>query len=200
MATVRPADPRDAEGITRVHIHGWQWGYAALMPASYLGSLDETWTQRVERRRAHLGEGREVSPVFVATDSAGEVIGFANVGRYRNNQDINDLVDSPVGEIYAIYVGRDVAGTGVGRALMDASVDWLRGRELDPVRLWVLEGNARARAFYERYGFRNDGVRSTCTLEHPGEVPIELPEIRLSLALGVRGRDRRDPVCGDAFG
>jgi GNAT superfamily N-acetyltransferase len=124
-------------------------------------------------------------------------VGVANVGRYRNNQHINDPVDSPVGA-YAIYVSRDVAATGVGRTPMDASVDWLRGRELDPVRLWVLEGNARARAFYERYGFRSDGVRSTYTLEHPGEVPVELPEIRLGL--GVRCRDRRDRVCGDALG
>jgi ribosomal protein S18 acetylase RimI-like enzyme len=31
------------------------------------------------------------------------------------------------------------------------------------VRLWVLEANRRARAFYERHGFGPDGCRDTYT-------------------------------------
>ena len=34
MITVRPARPDDAESITRIHLSGWERGYADLMPAS----------------------------------------------------------------------------------------------------------------------------------------------------------------------
>jgi GNAT superfamily N-acetyltransferase len=182
MVTVRPAGVDDAEGITRVHIRGWQWGYAGLMPAPYLAALDQTEARRAEQRREHLANLTERSAVFVAVRAA-EVIGFANVGRYRDKQDGDDLADG-AGEVYAIYVTAEVAGSGVGRAMMDAAVAWAHGGGLDPVRLWVLEGNARARAFYERYGFRLDGGRSTYTIEQPGELPVDLAEVRYTL----RGR------------
>lgn len=45
--------------------------------------------------------------------------------------------------------------------------------------LWVLEGNARARRFYERSGFRADGT------EEPFEVDgVAVPEVRYAGRLG----------------
>jgi ribosomal protein S18 acetylase RimI-like enzyme len=189
--TVRPARPEDAEGITSVHIRAWQWGYAGLIPAAYLASLDQTGERRVRERRTHLAAIGEEAAVFVATTTAGEVVGFANVGDYRNPDNRNPGNRNPdnpnpeaadrEGEVYAIYVSQDVAGTGVGRALMDEAVAWLRGRGRYPIRLWVLDGNARARAFYERYGFRLDGGRGTYTVEQAGELPVDLAELRYCL-------------------
>ena len=43
------------------------------------------------------------------------------------------------------------------------------------VSLWVLEGNRRARAFYERWGFRTDGARQVIDLGRA------VPEIRYYL-------------------
>lgn len=44
--------------------------------------------------------------------------------------------------------------------------------------LWVLKGNARARRFYERAGFRPDGA------EEPFEVEgVAVPEVRYVRAL-----------------
>jgi GNAT superfamily N-acetyltransferase len=176
--TVRSAVPADAEGITDVHLHGWEWGYADLMPAGFLAARAQTRVERIEGRRESISEPG-ANQTFVAL-IGDEIVGFTNAGRYRNNQKAEDL-NPGEGEVYAIYVSRAVAGTGVGRALMDATVHWLRGRGLYPIRLWVLEGNARARAFYERYGFRLDGDRSTFTLEQTGELPIELAEVRFTL-------------------
>jgi len=85
------------------------------------------------------------------------------------------------GQVYAIYVAPERLGTGAGRALMDAAVHWLGEQGLLPVRLWMLAGNARALAFYQRYGFRLDGGRSKIVLEQAGELPVELPEVRLTL-------------------
>ena len=56
-------------------------------------------------------------------------------------------------ELYAIYVRQAWQGTGVGQALLDASVGNLA------CSVWVLENNPRAHAFYARNGFVADGKR-----------------------------------------
>jgi ribosomal protein S18 acetylase RimI-like enzyme len=48
---------------------------------------------------------------------------------------------------------------GAGRALMDASLAEFAARGFTTATLWVLEGNARAQAFYEGRGFTPDGGR-----------------------------------------
>jgi ribosomal protein S18 acetylase RimI-like enzyme len=174
MVVVRPARPDDAEGITRIHLTGWQRGYAHLMPAAYLARRIAEEPERTAQRRTHLESPDGPAMTVVAVDGP-DVVGFANFGPDR---------DEPgFGEVYAIYVDPDRLSTGIGRAMMETAVASLRERDLSPVRLWVLAGNARGLAFYERYGFRPDGGRGSFVIEQPGELPIELPELRLSLHL-----------------
>src|SRR5690242_4081726 len=172
MVTVRPARPDDAEGITRIHLIGWQHAYADLMPAAYLAGRVAEHAQRVAARRAHLETAEGATQTLVADDD-GAVVGFSNFGADRD--------DPALGEVYAIYVDKDRYSTGIGRAIMDEAVARLVTRDLTPVRLWVLAGNARGITFYERYGFRADGGRSSFVIEQPGELPVELPELRYRL-------------------
>jgi ribosomal protein S18 acetylase RimI-like enzyme len=174
VLTIRDGRPDDAEGITRIQLIGWQRGYADLMPAAYLARRVAEEPERTAQRRTHLASAEGVARTLVAVDGA-DVVGFTNYGQDRE--------DPALGEVYAIYVDQDRLSTGIGRALMDEAVRRLRERNLTSVRLWVLAGNARGLTFYERYGFRPDGGRSTFVVEQPGELPIELPELRLSLLL-----------------
>jgi ribosomal protein S18 acetylase RimI-like enzyme len=173
MPTVRPATPDDAEAIVDVHVRGWQWAYDGVMPADHLAGLDAARAGRVERYRRRLAEGDVRT--LVVLDPGGRVIGFTNWGIYRIGQDDAQPVAGE-GEVYAIYVDPAVAGTGAGRALMDAAVDRLIGQGLHPIHLWVLEDNPRARRFYERYGFALAGDRSTITVGG-----AELAEVRYTL-------------------
>src|SRR5262245_24990494 len=142
MVTLRAAVPADAEAIARVRSRGWQSGYAHLMPAEYLADLDARLPRMTERVRSWLQPTPNPRGLFVALD-AGQVVGFINVGSYRIGQS-NEHLDPSFGEVYALYVDPVVWGKGVGGTLLDAGVDWLTMREMTPVRLWVLEGNARA--------------------------------------------------------
>ena len=56
----------------------------------------------------------------------------------------------------AIYVLKEAQGLGIGRKLMDASLERLS--VYSTVVLWVLKGNDHAIGFYEHYGFRFDGT------------------------------------------
>lgn len=55
-------------------------------------------------------------------------------------------------ELEGIYSPARVHGSGVGQLLLDAVI------ADSPAYLWVLDGNARAEAFYRRNSFRRDGA------------------------------------------
>ncbi len=58
----------------------------------------------------------------------------------------------------SIYVLPQAWGSGVAGTLHDRAIEALAAAGVERARLWVLEQNARARAFYERRGWRLDGT------------------------------------------
>ncbi|SCK44669.1 Acetyltransferase (GNAT) family protein [Streptomyces sp. WMMB 714] len=50
----------------------------------------------------------------------------------------------------------EVVGTGVGRLLAGACLARAAASGAARILLWVIDGNARARRFYERAGFTRD--------------------------------------------
>jgi ribosomal protein S18 acetylase RimI-like enzyme len=180
MVLTRVATVDDAAAISDIRIRGWQSAYAGIVPDAYLSGLQDELPRLVVQLRERIAARRPYQHIVVACEGD-RVVGFANAGRYRINQDLTTL-DPTVGEVYAIYV--DPAGwwgRGVGRALMDAAVAWLGEVGLTPVQLWVLERNLRARAFYQRYGFGFDGERGVFVIEQAGQLPVQLPELRYRL-------------------
>jgi ribosomal protein S18 acetylase RimI-like enzyme len=147
---IRPAEPADVDAIAEVHVGGWRWGYRGLLPDDLLAGLDAA--ERAERLLAVMGDAERTVSVHLA-EQDGRAVGFVSCGPSREPD-----ADDHTGEIYALYVEEDVAGTGVGTALLRAARAELRARGLDRVVLWVLETNARARRFYEREGWVADGT------------------------------------------
>jgi GNAT superfamily N-acetyltransferase len=145
--TVRRATAADARAIAEVHVRTWQAAYRHAFPAEVLDSLsvddrERTWRQLL---------GRDELLTWVAEDG-GRVVGFANVGPARDEED--------VAELYAIYVLPESWGSGAGHELMRAAIDWFLAEEYTAAMLWVLADNPRARRFYEREGWRADGGRT----------------------------------------
>jgi ribosomal protein S18 acetylase RimI-like enzyme len=148
---VRPAEPSDAAAIAAVHVAGWEGAYRGMVP-------DEAFEQRTLARRTALweellgGSGDPVTnrPPWVAVaERTGTTIGFISLG-------------APGGraiEITALYVDPSAWRGGAGTALMDAALAESARTGAAAVTLWVLEPNTRARAFYERCGFADDGER-----------------------------------------
>ncbi len=64
-------------------------------------------------------------------------------------------------ELVRLYVLRDHQGTGVGRALMDATLTHPTMRAASRIYLDVWCGNERAKIFYRRYGFSETGVMNS---------------------------------------
>ena len=117
----------------------------------------EAWATRYTFGRM----GFQLPSTQVAVDGS-TVCGLATTGLCRDD----DL--SNFGELMAIYVDPAYLRTGVGRLLMTAARSGCAASASSAAALWVLDGNARARRFYERDGWRCDGTHRTSTY---GDVP-----------------------------
>jgi GNAT superfamily N-acetyltransferase len=78
----------------------------------------------------------------------------------------------------ALYVLPRAWGSGHADELHDAAVMELGRRDVAIARLWVLDGNVRARRFYERHGWRADGTSRVV------EFPPHPTDLGYALALG----------------
>ena len=65
--------------------------------------------------------------------------------------------------LHGLYVTPEAWGTGVARSLHDAALSAMP--DCAEVKLWVLEENRRARRFYEKHGWRQNG--ETRVVEYP---------------------------------
>jgi GNAT superfamily N-acetyltransferase len=151
VTQIRRATRADAEGIARVHVASWQAAYAGLLPNDFLAGLH--WTDRCEGWRARLQDRDSRARTWVGVDETDDVVGWATDGPARDA----DRAGADQWELYAINVAPMWWGRGVGGRLMARSLSELPTDVAD-VSLWVLDGNVRARHFYERLGFAPDGV------------------------------------------
>ena len=114
--------------------------------------LDQTYGPEIQ-----LAELRDARHTFLLAEMQGELVGFAKLWR-----------DSPLGlpageagpgrlELKQLYVAQDWIGTGLGATLMRRCLELAEAENCTAVVLGVWEHNQRARAFYERFGFRAIG-------------------------------------------
>lgn len=150
--TLRPAKPEDAEGLTRVHVRSWQSSYRGLLAQEFLDSIDSI--ERLAMWRRTLAHPETFGVYVAEVPDTGELAGFCGVGKSRGTP------PGYPGELYAIYLLEEAKGLGVGRALFQEGLQWLRGHGLWPMALWVLKENTRARRFYERMGGHLTGEQS----------------------------------------
>ncbi|MGD1879036.1 MAG: GNAT family N-acetyltransferase [Kiloniellaceae bacterium] len=149
LVVLRPALPRDADAIARVHVETWQSAYAGLVPADYLARMSVARSSPQWHRTAAKAE--KGNDLLVA-EVEEEVIGFVSFGPNR----IADLPYS--GEVYALYVGIDWQGQGLGRRLLATALEALAKEGHRGAMVWVLAANP-ARFFYEAMGGERAGDR-----------------------------------------
>jgi ribosomal protein S18 acetylase RimI-like enzyme len=82
----------------------------------------------------------------------GVIAGYCKMGAIDMDVDAKGAL-----ELHRLYVDSDTKGAGVAQALMDDALVWARGKGARAMYLSVWENNARAQAFYRRYGFEHVG-------------------------------------------
>ena len=150
---VRSPEIADAEQIARTKNDSWRVGYRGLLPDSVLDALDDArstmqWAQWLRDGYENAGQRSEVR---VTTDAARQVVGVSVFGADRDLPD-----DAGRGELWVLYVAPSHWGRGFGYGLLLDAEEALAAIGRRDLALWVLEGNDRARRFYERAGWRVD--------------------------------------------
>ena len=132
---------KDAAAIGRVYCEGWKAAYDSLMPAFFLDALTP---ENCAPKPDHIAPDRR----FVA-DLDGKVVGTVTFGKGRE--------DASLAEIQSIYVLPDFWDKGKGSALFRAVVERAKAQGYPGLYVWTLEGNLRAKAFYEHMGMTATG-------------------------------------------
>ncbi len=158
-AVLRPALPRDADGIARVHVETWQSAYAGLVPTDYLARMTVARSSNQWYRAA--AQATKGNDLMVA-EIDGEIVGFAAFGPSRSR----DM--SYGGEVFALYVTVDWQGQDLGRRLLVTAFEALAKEGHRGAFVWVLAENP-SRFFYEAMG----GVRAGERMEKFAGVSLQ---------------------------
>jgi ribosomal protein S18 acetylase RimI-like enzyme len=145
--TIRLARPQDASALVdlaiatfcETFVEGFAVGYRetdlnAFLAQSYDPAKVEGWiTDQADQVLVAEGDGR-----LIAYAHSG-----ANTLPYLKAGDGD-------GELKRLYVRREAQGTGLGRILLEQSLDWLGPR---PILIGVWSENLKAQRLYAHYGF-----------------------------------------------
>lgn len=150
---IRPATIDDVPSIAALHVAGWQGAYGGIVDQAYLDSLS------IEQRKADwqkwLASGE--TTVFIA-EKDGRPGGFIAYGRTKTPPPgSSNIRPTHSAEIYGLYLHPDFWRQGMGRALLQAAAVDLRDKKHKSLCLWVLDGNARGKSFYESMGGQRIG-------------------------------------------
>lgn len=144
---VRPAEPSDAEALVRLA------EAVSAEPEGWLISANGEWRSVSDERR-YLKALRRYpnAAVFVAERNRGEIVGRMSLARdtHPASAHVADL---------GLMVAKDARGHGVGRALLETSVEWARDSGIRKLELHVFPWNEPAIRLYERFGFEREGYR-----------------------------------------
>lgn len=155
---IRRATAADAEAIGRVWHEAWLDGHLGHVPEALVAERGAA--QFVTRARARA------EATWVA-ESAGVVQGFVTVKG---------------DELEQIFVARAARGSGVAERLLRRGEAAIRAAGHRRAWLAVVAGNARARAFYEKLGWHDEGDLAYEAETAAGTLTV--PCRRYAIALG----------------
>ncbi len=134
MTSIRPASAADMAAVADLWHEGWHTGHAGHVPEGLTAARTlEAFHERTPTR---------VADTSVAVTDSGELLGFAMV--------VGD-------EVEQLFVAPAARGTDVASLLLAEAERRVAAGGHPEAWLAVVAGNARARRFYEKRGWRDEG-------------------------------------------
>ncbi|GGA58763.1 acetyltransferase [Kroppenstedtia guangzhouensis] len=140
---IRKANFDDIPCIAQVNVDSWRSAYKGIVPDDFLSDLsyekqEMKWEKRIQNKQCGI---------YVAENSSGQIIGYANNGPERSG---NPFYDS---ELYAIYILKEYQRQGVKRLIQQMVKEGMSS-----FLVWVLAKNP-SRRFYEKLGGKKLGTQ-----------------------------------------
>jgi ribosomal protein S18 acetylase RimI-like enzyme len=160
---VGPADPADALTIATLHLGVALTAYRDI----FANDLAPPTIQEVHAQWHERLAPDAVRQTFTAT-TGGTIIGVVVAAP--------DPIEPDAGHLSRLYVDTDYWGQGIGTRLYTTAIGHLRTAAFTQATLWVLEHNARARAWYEQLRWQLTGERKVVS------APAGIYDVRYRLA------------------
>lgn len=158
--SVRLATLDDLDAVLHVGHTCWRATYADIAGDDHVErGLAQWWTPEGNREPIELGRVR-----VACVDE--RVLGMSSSAAFDDHV-----------VVWRLYVLPEAQGLGLGTRLLDA-IEADAPARVDRLRLSFLEGNDRARRFYERRGFTATGERKPSSLGGPDDLWLERPRRR----------------------
>jgi ribosomal protein S18 acetylase RimI-like enzyme len=155
---IRPATPADLTAIGRL---------GALLVRAHHDFDPKRFLAPTSRTEQGYGsflgtQLDEANIIVLVSEQGGEVIGYTYAGVEGNDY---MSLRGPAGVLYDIVVDPAHRRNGVGRVLLDATLDALKARGAPRVVLSTAEQNHSAQRLFDRTGFRRTMIEMTRELE-----------------------------------
>jgi phosphinothricin acetyltransferase len=140
--TVRLAERRDAEAIRAIY------NVEVAESTVTFDLVPRTLDEQVDWIAGHSG----AHPAVVATDAAGEVVGFGSLSPFKERPAYSPTVED------SVYVHRDRRGQGVGRLLLDELLRLAREHGFHSVMARIVGHHEASIALHRGCGFELVGT------------------------------------------
>jgi ribosomal protein S18 acetylase RimI-like enzyme len=144
---IRPAKARDEPAVLALAVRLGESGALPDRSAEVIAAAERDTLHAAFRS---LPEG---AALLVAEGGAGRTLGFVFL-----QTRVDYFSGAPHGHVGILAVAEEAQGQGVGHALLRAGEVWAVAQGYGHLTITVFEENARARALYERFGFRSDMI------------------------------------------
>ena len=168
MIVIRAAEPADAQALVQLAAEvGSEEGAWLLTTAEWRSMVEERRYLRAVRRHPDAA-------VYVAQDGQ-QIVGRLSLARdvHPSSRHVADL---------GLMVAATHRRRGVGRSLLEQSVEWARVAGVQKLELHVFPWNTPALALYESFGFEREGLRKGHYLRDGVPVDAVLMALRLDVA------------------
>lgn len=150
LITIRPAIYQDAELIADLSRETFHDTFASQNSSENM----EKFMQNQFAKDKLMEELHERENLFFVAYYGDEIAGYLKL---RDGKNPDQLQKVPAIEIVRIYSRTPMIGKGIGKALMQTSIDTAIERNKDVIWLGVWEKNQRAIDFYAKWGFEKFG-------------------------------------------
>ena len=148
---IRYGKPNDARMLAELGARTFYEAFARdNTPENIASYLRNSFSPEIQLRELSRPDN-----IFLIAEAESIPVGYAQLVLDSRDESIRSA--KPL-ELRRIYAKQQYIGKGVGRELMDASIQEARQRGYDCIWLGVWEKNQRAVEFYIKWGFREVGT------------------------------------------